>query len=233
MVGLSEVAFYSVACSIGMLVQIVTQAINNSFTPWVYQKIKTQNVQGIAVTVNALLLIIACVAFGLMLCSPELVLIFGSEEYASAVYVIPPVASSMFFVFLYNILAIPQFYFEKTHFMLFASLGTAILNIGLNCAFIKVFGFVAAGYTTLACYVLYSLGHSIISKVIVNRNLGGKSLYDYNTMYSMSAMVIVAGALCNFIFDYWYIRYSLIIVGILAATIKRKKLMNIMTGIRK
>lgn len=99
MVGKSEVAFYSIAYNIGMLVQIVTTAILNSFTPWVYLKIKSGDLKNVGKTINTLLLIIASVSFCLMLCSPELVLIFGSENYSSAVYVIPPVAASVFLFF--------------------------------------------------------------------------------------------------------------------------------------
>ena len=55
-----------------------------------------------------------------------------SEKYKSAVYVIPPVAASVFFIFLYNILAIPQFYFERTKFLMLSSITAAIINITLN-----------------------------------------------------------------------------------------------------
>ena len=39
MVGESEVGIYSVAYSIGMLVQLFTNAINNSLTPWMYENL--------------------------------------------------------------------------------------------------------------------------------------------------------------------------------------------------
>lgn len=132
MVGNSEVAFFSVAYSIGMLTQMFTNAINNSFTPWMYQKIKNGSYVGVCKTINSLLILVGVIAFCLMMFSPELVMIFGSEEYAHAVYVIPPVAASVFFIFLYNILAIPQFYYEKTKFLMMSSLGAAVLNLVLN-----------------------------------------------------------------------------------------------------
>ena len=64
------------------------------------------------------MLLVAAISFSLMLLSPELVLLFGSSGYASAAYVIPPVAASVFFIFLYNILSTPQFYYEKTSFLM-------------------------------------------------------------------------------------------------------------------
>lgn len=233
MVGTSEVAFYSVAYNIGMLVQIFTNAISNSFTPWVYQKIKAGDYKGISKTVNMLLLLVAGIAFALMLCSPELVVMFGTEEYASAAYVIPPVAASVFFIFLYNLLAIPQFYFEKTQFLLISSISAAVVNLGLNYIFIKLFGFVAAGYTTLACYVLYSLGHYIISTKITKKAISGIRLFDTRVLFLLSVFVIAIGVLCNFLFNYWYIRYGILIVCAVAVVMKRQDIFKLIKGMKK
>lgn len=233
MVGTSEVAFYSVAYNIGMLVQIFTNAISNSFTPWVYQKIKADDYKGISKTVNMLLLLVAGISFALMLCSPELVVMFGTEEYASAAYVIPPVAASVFFIFLYNLLAIPQFYFEKTQFLLISSISAAVVNLGLNYIFIKLFGFVAAGYTTLACYVLYSLGHYIISTKITKKAISGRRLFDTRVLFLLSVFVIAIGVLCNFLFNYWYIRYGILIVCAVAVVMKRQDIFKLIKGMKK
>ena len=115
MVGKSEVALYSIAYSIGMLAQIATSSINSSFTPWMYQKLKNKDYKDIKQIINVLLIIVSFIIILLIMLAPELIWIFGSKEYADAVYVIPPVAASVFFIFLYNLLAIPQFYFEKPH----------------------------------------------------------------------------------------------------------------------
>lgn len=233
MVGSSEVAFYSVAYSIGMLTQIFTSAINSSFTPWMYQRIKCGNFKRINETINSLLIIIGVIVFCLIMLSPELVLIFGSEEYANAVYVIPPVAVSVFFIFLYNLLAVPQFYYEKTGFLMISSLGAAVLNLVLNYVFIKEFGYIAAGYTTLACYVLYGLGHYIISTNILKNVLQRERLYDSKFILVASIIMILCGILCNYLFDYWYIRYAILLVCAIVVVVKRKKIITIISGMRK
>lgn len=233
MVGKSEVAFYSVAYNIGLLVQIFTRAINNSFIPWMYQKIKKGDYSGIQKTMNFLLVIISTMGFGLMMCSPELVLLFGSSKYANAVYVIPPVAASVYFIFLYNLLAIPQFYFEETRFLAVSSFIAAALNIGLNYVFIKIYGYIAAGYTTLTCYVIYSLGHYIVSKNVLKKCLSGVELYDTKFILGLSIIMIVIGVVSNFLVDLWYIRYALIIVICGFSFIKRKEIIAVIKGIRK
>ena len=53
-----------------------------------------------------------------------------------------------------------------------ASMAAAGANVVLNFIFIRLFGYIAAGYTTLACYMLYSVGHYIVSKrILVNEGI--------------------------------------------------------------
>ncbi|VUW96824.1 Polysaccharide biosynthesis protein [[Ruminococcus] torques] len=233
MVSTSAVAFYSVAYNIGMLVQIFTNAISNSFTPWIYQRIKADKYEKIPETINFLMLLVAAISLCLMLLSPELVLLFGSSGYASAAYVIPPVAASVFFIFLYNILATPQFYFEKTSFLMVSSILAAVVNLGLNYIFIKQYGYVAAGYTTLVCYVLYSIGHAIISRKVMKEFIPGKILFDYKCVVGLSVFVIFAGIGCNFLFDYKIVRYGLLVIFGVVAFAKRDLLMSNIIGLKK
>lgn len=232
MVGNSEVAFYSVAYNIGMLIQIFTNSITNSFTPWIYQKIKSNNIDDIAQSIDILLLIVSCISISLMIFSPELVWIFGSSGYDSAVYVIPPVAASVFFIFLYNILAIPQFYFEKTKFLMCSSVIAAILNIVLNFIFINLFGYIAAGYTTLVCYILYSIGHCIISAKVMKNYMPGQNLYNYKTIIILSILMIIVGITCNLIFSYTFLRYVLLILFCIVIYIKREGVIELFSFIK-
>ncbi|MBD9335613.1 MAG: hypothetical protein EGR70_09020 [[Ruminococcus] faecis] len=233
MVSTSAVAFYSVAYNIGMLVQIFTNAISNSFTPWIYQRIKADKYEKIPETINFLMLLVAAISLCLMLLSPELVLLFGSSGYASAAYVIPPVAASVFFIFLYNILATPQFYFEKTSFLMVSSILAAVVNLGLNYIFIKQYGYVAAGYTTLVCYVLYSIGHAIVSCKVMKEFIPDKTLFDYKCVVGLSVLVIFAGIGCNFLFSYKIVRYGLLVFFGVVAFVKRDLLMSNIIGLKK
>lgn len=233
MVSTSAVAYYSVAYSIGMLVHIFTNAINSAMTPWLYQKMKSKDLSATKEVLNGLLLFVAVISFCMMIVSPELVLIFGSGKYIQGQYVIPPVAGSVFFIFLYGVFSLPQFYYEKTKFLMVASISAAIVNIGLNYYFIKLFGFVAAGYTTLACYILYSLGHFLVSRKVLSQELPGQTLFDIKTIGALSLSIILTAALINIVFPYTIIRYA-ILVGVLAiVVIKRKTIVNNLSIIKK
>ena len=130
MVGKTEVALYGLAYSIGMLVQLFISGMNSALTPWMYSKIKKGDIRSMRKVLQLLSVVVVGIAVALMLISPELVLIFGSPKYREAVYVIPPVAASVFFIFIYNILSMPQFYYEKTQFLMAASMAAAGANTG-------------------------------------------------------------------------------------------------------
>ncbi len=226
MVNKSAVAFYSVAYSIGMLVQIFTSAINSAITPWVYQKMKNKENEGVAKTFNGLLVFVAGISIALMLVSPELMLIFGSSEYVQGAYVIPPVAASVYFIFLYYLFSLPQFFFEKTKFLFIASLAAAVLNLGLNYIFINLYGYVAAGYTTLACYVAYSIGHYLVSKRVLGHFMDGKSLFDVKTIVLISIVLIGFGIGVNYIFDFRILRFAILVAELIVAFILRKRILQ-------
>ena len=109
---------------------------------------------------------------------------------------------------------------------MYASLSAALANIILNYIFIKTFGFIAAGYTTLVCYVLYSLGHAIISKRVFQRFIANGKLFDLKFIFILSVLVILVGSGCSFLFDMWYVRYIILIVTFIIIVWNREKLMS-------
>ena len=232
MAGKSAVAFYGVAYSIGMLTQIVSGAIIDSFTPWMYMKIKRKDFDQVKYVINYIMLFVMAVVFLLMLFGPEVIMIFGSSEYAEAKYVIPPVAASVFFIFLYNIIVIPEFYFEKTQYLMISSLIAAGLNIALNYIFIKQYGYIAAAYTTLACYILYGVGHFIIVKRITGKEIPGIRLYDTRTIGLIGLFVVMFGIAIQFIYDNLLIRMALVLATMITIYINKDRIINLFKTIR-
>ena len=233
MVGKTEVALYGLAYSIGMLVQLFISGMNSALTPWMYSKIKKGDIRSMRKVLQLLSVVVVGIAVALMLISPELVLIFGSPKYREAVYVIPPVAASVFFIFIYNILSMPQFYYEKTQFLMAASMAAAGANVVLNFIFIRLFGYIAAGYTTLACYMLYSVGHYIVSKrILVNEGIQ-ENLMNPGFLLACSVFLIGASIICNLIFPYRILRYAILLASAGLVFWKKELLLKTMADIRK
>ena len=218
-VGKSAVGIYSVAYNVGMLMQIFTNAINSAFTPWMYTSLRDKKYKEIKRVASLLLLLMAGLVWMLMAFAPEVVRVFASEAYYEAIYVIPPIAASVFFIFMYILFSNLEFYYEKNKFIMLASIGAAVLNIILNAIFIPVFGYLAAGYTTLASYVIYCFSHYLFCRLICKEKLKGDMLYDSKFIFVLSVIVIVSTIFFTTLYRLFAVRYLLLVVlvGIIIA----------------
>lgn len=228
LVGNTAVALYGVAYSIGWLVQIFIRAINSALTPWIYGRLKTSDIKEIQTKSRSVLVFIFILSVGLMLISPEVVYVFGSSKYVDAINVIPPVAGSVFFVFLYGFLSFPEFYYEKTSFLMVSSVVAAVLNIILNILFVPIYGYIAAAYTTLACYVLYSLGHYVVSRRVLKGITGYRSIIDEFFGGILSVVIILISCTVHYLYGWMIIRYLLIAIGIVVMVWKRKTILQLL-----
>ncbi len=102
---------------------------------------------------------------------------------------------------------------KKTQFLMAASMAAAGANVVLNFIFIHLFGYIAAGYTTLACYMLYSVGHYIVSKrILVNEGIQ-ENLMNPGFLLACSVFLIGASIICNLIFPYRILRYAILLAS--------------------
>ena len=160
---------------------------------------------------------------GFSLFAPEFIMIMGGSEYYKAVYIVPPVAMSVLFITIYTFFANIEFYFEKTKYVMIASCISALMNIILNAVFIPIFGFVAAGYTTLVCYIAYSIIHYLFMKKICKEN-GIDNPYKERMTWIIAAVFVSLAIMVSFVYKYTILRYVLIlVVAVIAVLIWLKK----------
>ncbi len=226
--GKEDAGIYSLAYNLATALNILNHAILNSFNPWIYQQIKKKNYKEIREKSFRLLLIVAGCCVMLILLAPEVILVFASSKYDKAIWVVPPVAVSVYFTFLYSFFANFEFYFEKNAYMMIASVCAAVLNVALNAVFIPMYGFIAAAYTTLACYILYTLFHYIVMRRILMKEIGKKSIYNDRHIFMLSLVVSVIGLSLTLLYSYMIIRLILFAAVLLAAYINRDKIMEVL-----
>lgn len=114
-----------------------------------------------------------------------------------------------------------------------ASMAAAGANVVLNFIFIRLFGYIAAGYTTLACYMLYSVGHYIVSKrILVNEGIQ-ENLMSPGFLVACSVFLIGASIICNLIFPYRILRYAILLASAGLVFWKKELLLKTMADIRK
>lgn len=230
MIGDSQAGVYSLAYALSSIMVIFNSALTSTLNPWIYQKIKAKRINDIASVAYTSLIIIAVANLLLILIAPEAVAIFAPDAYHEAIYTIPPVALSVFFMYSYDLFAKFSFYHEKTMHIMVASVIGAVMNIILNYLFIGWFGYMAAGYTTLACYIIYSVAHYVLMNKICDQYYDGLRPYNIKILFAITIPFIVIGFIFLFTYDYPLIRYVIIALVAVLAYIMRKKIIKVVKG---
>lgn len=224
--GAAETAYYNVAYTLSMVLQILNTSISGTMNPWLYKTIKNNEVQKIGKVSYLVLGIIAISNFAIVAIAPEILHILAPGNYQKAVWVIPPVTVSVFFMFLYNLFATFEYYYEKTHYVTIATVIGAILNIILNAIFIPRFGFIAAGYTTLVCYMLYALAHYIFMKKVIKEYMSNVTVYNGFVIALIGFALIIGSGVVMMFYENPIVRYTLLILLSIVVFIKRKTLIK-------
>lgn len=229
--GYSAAGIYSVAHNAALVMSIVTSSINQSLIPWMYRELKQGNIHKVEKQINNIAILISGIVVSFICFAPELIYILGGKEYASAVYAMPPISISLLYTFLYTLYGNIEFYYDKNKFTMYVSVVGAVLNIILNYVFIPIFGYVAAGYTTMVCYFIFCYGHYYFARHIIKCN--NKESFESKTIISIGCSLAVVGSLFSLLYPYTILRYAILIVALVTIFLKRNNIMRIINNMRK
>ena len=189
--GSGKTAIYSVAYSAATIILLLVSAVNGSFNPWMYKRLKAGHLSEVRRTSGVLCLIVAGATLAMSLFAPILVRIMATSDYSQAIWVIPPVASSVFFIFLYMMFANVEMYYNETKGIPLVSIICSAANLLLNVIFIPVYGYVAAGWTTLVCYMLLTLLHYLQMKKACRKHQVNERLFPEKALLMIAASVVL------------------------------------------
>ena len=222
MCGAAQTAVYSVAHTFALALNFAVSSVNAAIVPWTYETVAERKLKEL----NRIITILAGGFAALLLVSvlvmPEIMKLFITREYYGAIRLVPPIAVSSFFIFLYNLFANVEFYFEAKYFISVSSVLAAVLNVALNYIFIAEYGYTAAAYTTGICYALYALFHFMNVRRLGKKYLPGKELYP---MKFLAALALVLGAgvpALLAVYEKAAVRYALL-AGLSAAAFFRRR----------
>ena len=127
-----------------------------------------------------------------------------------------------------------EYFYEKTGFVAIGTCVSAILNLILNYIFIQKYGYYAAGYTTVICYICLTLTHFFFYRHVLKEMLPEvKDLYDIRLIIIVSISVILTMLFMVFTYHFVEIRYGLIFLLVVCAIWKRKNLTKILRVLTK
>jgi len=108
-----------------------------------------------------------------------------------------------------------EFYYEHTARISFNTIIAAVLNIILNYVFIDIFGYYAAGYTTLLCYVICTVMHYYGMRKACSSS--ATEAYAPKILITLSAAFLAVTILLLLLYRSFVIRYAIILLILMLA----------------
>lgn len=209
--GAEYTAMYSIAHIIASIVAILIDSMNKAWAPWFLDSMKAQNKEAIKKAATPYLGLFIALMIMILLAAPEIVLILGGKQYIDGIYVLPSMLVGCAFQFAYTMYVQVEFYEKKMKMVAIGTSIAAVINIGLNYLAIPVFGYVAAGYTTLVGYaVLFFIHYHTISK------LGYKTIFSRKVVFGGLGLVVLCIPLALLLYSLPMLRYGILLFTIIA-----------------
>lgn len=223
MVGTDKAAIYGVAYTLAIMLNFVLAAINNSYVPWFYEKLKEGKQDENKPVANGIACLMAFLLLGIMWFAPEIIKIMAGENYMEAVWIVPTVAMSILLLFYSQLSINFEFFFERKKILVYASVGAAVVNVLLNAILIPVFGYYVAGYTTLVSYLLFAgANYYAMKKILKEKNILS---YGFDTRKLVIIFIVFSsmGFIGMALYKYFFIRMGLaaVLLGIFLLNVSK------------
>lgn len=222
---------YALANSLAMLMMVVNDALTKTLVPWTYEKLSDKKYKDINKPIVLSLALIAVIDIAMALAAPELVAIFADSTYAKAVYAIPPLVAVCFFGFLYNTFANIEYYYKETKMVSMASAIAGVVIVAANMLLVPRFGFIAAAYSSLISYVVYSIMHYLFMRITLKKHLDGLEVYNNKLIFRMAVGFVSVILFVNVLYQFTILRYAVIMLSAIIVIIKRKYVINVISNL--
>ncbi len=164
----SEVGIYSLGYQIAGLVLIFSDAFKRAYDPYFYRIANTHNREkatSILYRTNYIyVLVLIIVSFIISFFSNEGIRLFFNQDYYSTIFIIPIISLAYLISQNSGLLNVMMYQEKKTHFVMFITIGAAIINIALNFIFIPRFGIGGAAYSKVISYLAVFIVSYLMAK---------------------------------------------------------------------
>jgi hypothetical protein len=219
---------YSMGHTVGFLALTVMSQIMASWSPWVYRRMEEKDYLSIFENSKLIVLVGTYISMGLLTISSELIKLFLTDVYLPCIYIVPTLVVAMFFQFIYIFVYDFQFFNKKAKSIAISSIAAAIVNLITNYIFIPKFGYLAAGFTTLASYFVL-----LMSNYFFTIKMGISKIYDMKRLFFWTLVIMLYAIVCVLLKDLIVVRYLIfVIVTLILLKIRYKDLIAMLKGLK-
>lgn len=181
------VAIYSVGYAIGRILIMVSQAINQAWTPFFYATVKEQHPEAKTIfsyTATYYTLVVGGLGLLIAVFAREAVLFFGGHNYLSASHVTPLIVIAAVVQGMFYVPSRGLFLVKKTGSLPVVLAAGAATNIGLNFVMIPAWGMMGAAIATVIGYAV-----TVALTFVVSQR-------HYRITYQTRRLVMILAVLC-------------------------------------
>ena len=228
----SAAGLYGAAYTLAIVLNFVLTAVNNSYVPWFFGKLK-ENKQKDNRSISCMIAILMAILLsGVIWLAPEIIRIMAGKKFLPAVGVVPPVAMSLLLLFYAQLFINVEFFYEKKGLLVIASIFSAVVNIVLNAIFIPLCGYVAAGYTTLFSYLIFAIANYFAMKKVLEEKKIENNAYNIKILILIFVVFSIISFVAALLYDFYLVRYAVIAVVFIIIAINYKTVLKYVNIVR-
>lgn len=213
--GKDKAGIYGLAYQISMIINVIVSGINGALVPWIYEKFRRKEYEIVKSQSNKLCVLVGVMTIIAMFITPEIVMIMGTKEYYTAIWIIPAISLSVYFQFCYGLFGCVEFYYNATKYVMIATTTGACISLIMNNLLLPIFGFLSAGYTSLTCYTVFMFMHYVFMRKVINNQLGGTCVFDIRFIGFSCFILLCIMFVCLLLYMIPFARYIVIMVMML------------------
>lgn len=182
-IGDTATGLYSFAYNVGMIINVLTHALDQAWTPWSYEMMEEGKLKAIKERGNTYRNIYTVAYAVLLFISPEIIRVMAGAIYWDALAIIPYIFVGYYFSYMYTLEVKTEFFYKKTHLIAIGTVLSALINITLNLLFVPKYGYVAAAITTSISYFFMFIFHYLITSRIIKVSIYGHKFHLKSIFY--------------------------------------------------
>ena len=205
MIDTSAVGCYAYAWQFANILFIIFGALNRTWCPFFFDEMKQGKQDAMMDKTRNFLELFTVLACGFMLLTPEVFHVYAGRDFWSGTAVIPLFVGSYYINFLCTFPVNFEYFHKKTKVVAAVTIGSSLLNIGLNYLLIKAIGMPGAALATVLSHGLQLTLHHIYC-----RRLGqGRYPFPMKVWVKYAAVFLLVFGFVYAAENVWLLRWGL------------------------
>lgn len=204
-IGSATIGIYSLFYTISSVLSTVLGALNNAWCPFYYDDINEEKWEVLNKKCKNYIELFTVLGIGFLLLSREVSYVMADKSYWRGINIIPILAFSVYFTFIYQFPVNFEFYHRKTKIIALGTVGAGIVNIILNYFMIPLWGMYGAALATAISYLALFFAHYYIVCHMKDNPYHLKA-----KAFIPGLLGMIAGSIAFYVLSsWWYIRWFL------------------------